>query len=54
MENSFKGLQELSIDSLTEINGGEVSTKTIIIGCVAGAIFPLIGIGFIVGYCVNS
>jgi len=49
----INGIQMLSIDSLVEINGGEISTKTLIIGGVVGAICPLLGIGYWVGYYVN-
>jgi len=53
MEN-FNSIQELSIDSLVEINGGTISTKSIVIGAVASAANPIVGLGYWVGYIVNS
>ena len=53
MKNSLNSLQELSIDAMVEINGG-ISVKTLIIGNIVTAICPIAGIGFWVGYLVNS
>jgi len=54
MEIKFNGIYELSSDSLVEINGGEISRKTLLIGDACMLICPILGIGFWIGYFVNS
>ena len=54
MEKNFNEIQELSIDALVEISGGELSLKTVLIGTVVTAVCPVAGLGYWVGYYVNT
>jgi bacteriocin-like protein len=53
MDKKFNEFQELSINELTEINGG-MSAKTRNIGIALCFISPIAGAGYFLAYYVNS
>jgi lactobin A/cerein 7B family class IIb bacteriocin len=53
MNLEFTNLVELDITDLTEINGG-ISTKSIVTGIALTYICPPVGLGYWLGYYMNS